>query len=106
MLLYGEELGYTHEIMPHTGAMQVRSEVVPESTFEAVAPPLFWYDMGLLADPALHNGFIFVLPDRCVTKDERRAWEEYASLNDAGLTFSQIADLIEWQFLSCGPVED
>lgn len=96
--LYGEELNYTYEITP-SGTMNVRDPLVPAGIFNAVAPPNFWVDMRLRADPGTHNGFIFILPDRCLTRDKRRSWEEYASLNDSGLTFAQIADLIEWQFL-------
>lgn len=102
---YGEQLGYTltGRSKGQICASYERDDVDGQRktwSSTAVAPPSFWDDMGMLANPATHNGLIFVLPDDCATSDDNRPWEEYASLNDAGLTFDQIADLIEWQFLS------
>jgi hypothetical protein len=62
----------------------------------------FWRSMGLVGrvgSPST-SVFTFVLPDEKMSPMEQSEFS-YMSLNDDGFTFTQIADLIEWQFLSC-----
>lgn len=98
---YGVALGYALNI-DEDGDM-VASHTYGENndqTFESftVAPPRFWTDMGMRVTD--RNAFVLKLPDGLDFCEHSSDWEEYASLNDSGLTFDQIADLIEWQFLS------
>lgn len=96
---YHAQLGYRMDFTPG-GSMKACYDSDDFTKFQssAVAPPAFWGELGLRTDS--YNGFAFVLPDSYATRDERRDYVEYAALNDAGFTFPQIADLIEWQFLS------
>lgn len=88
---YGVSLGYSVS-RSDEGALRGRDPLAEGSIGSCYnAPQRFWYDMGLSPDP--RRGFIFEAPER---NGERSA---YADLNDTGLTFDQIADLIEWQFL-------
>lgn len=64
------------------------------------APQRFWEDMGL--DTTKDEGddeFSFVLPEGLATLDYDDGHVPYATLNDENFTFTQIADMIEWQFL-------
>jgi len=107
---YAEQLGYHFNINAVGRMIAYGKPIADDDDHEslqfqstAVAPPMFWHDMGV-RNVDLHNGFALELPAGCALFDEPgREFVEYAALNDAGLTFSQIADLIEWQFLS--PVE-
>lgn len=110
---YGVQLGYGM-VNNGSGAMIALGRNYPsdDNSFAvdkfmstAVAPPEFWQDMGM-RDRTVYNGFAFELPNNYTTRDENREWEEYASLNDAGFTFPQIADIIEWQYLSCPAAVD
>lgn len=59
----------------------------------------FWHALGLaVTTDDAGSAFAFVLPEG---KKSRQGFEafSYMGLNDDGFTFSQIADLIEWQFL-------
>jgi hypothetical protein len=66
----------------------------------------FWEALALNTHP--DNGtsttFAFILPQGLDVRDTGAVAIAYMALNDDGLTFAQIADLIEWQFLSC-PVD-
>lgn len=66
------------------------------------ADDAFWEAMALSTGP--DNGtsttFAFVLPEGMDVVDTGAGVASYMSLNDDGFTFPQIADLIEWQFLS------
>lgn len=101
---YAEPLGYEIQIK-ESGVMialgLVTGDEVTRFRSTSVAPPEFWRDMGL-RNVEVHNVFVFELPGMCTIRNEDlRQWIEYAALNDAGFTFEQIADLIEWQFASC-----
>lgn len=63
------------------------------------APRRFWRAMGLHV--AEDEGFAFVMPNGLGIRDDDEAYVmHYFQLNDDKFTFNQIADLIEWQFLS------
>lgn len=73
------------------------------SMCKSTAPTEFWLRMGLI--PEAGEDFVFVLPDGLRSLDVEDFGGEvsrlpYASMNDSGFTFAQIADMIEWQFLS------
>lgn len=68
------------------------------------AEDAFWERLGLSAGP--DNGtstvFAFVLPEGKEVRDSGAEAMSYMALNDEGFTFEQIADILEWQFLSEG----
>lgn len=102
LLRYGTQLGYTVEVDDDgdlNGSHKYGADHEFEFTSFTVAPPRFWDDMGM-RNTDVSNGFVFELPRGCRVGDTSTEWEEYASLNDSGFTFDQIADLIQWQFLS------
>lgn len=98
---YARQLGYTVTVDENDGDLNISYAEDGDEAFSSwtVAPPRFWREMGMLTDERLYNGLVFVLPDDLKMRGQQIGWEEYASLNDDGLTFDQIADLIEWQFL-------
>lgn len=64
----------------------------------------FWRKMGLVGeiDHPSTSLFIFNLPDeQTLLNTTRQSSITYMALNDDGFTFSQIADLVKWQFLPC-----
>lgn len=66
----------------------------------ANAPLAFWDAMGMRA--VVGRRFAFALPDDLTTAERdgtKVGFVGYDTLNDDGLTFDQIADLIQWQFL-------
>lgn len=67
------------------------------------APTNFWRAMGMLSTRSTASDFEFQLPSGQTLLDgaEETHFDRigFAVLNDEGFTFSQIADLIEWQFL-------
>jgi hypothetical protein len=88
---YGEALGY-HATRTEREVLRGRDPLALSGYGSALtAPRRFWQDMGLTSpsgqftlDVAARDGQVY----------------GYADLNDSGFTFEQIADLIEWQFLS------
>lgn len=62
----------------------------------------FWEDMGLSTgvDNGTSTAFAFILPEGNEVRDTGASAVSFMALNDEGLTFAQIADLIEWQYLS------
>lgn len=62
-----------------------------------VAGVAFWEQMGMLIEG--RNTLTLELPYGLNIIGHGDNLVEYASLNDDGLTFEQIADLITWQFL-------
>lgn len=67
------------------------------------APTNFWRAMGMLSVRSTASDFEFELPPGQTLLDGGEVTDfdriGFAVLNDDGFTFSQIADLIEWQFL-------
>lgn len=105
---YGPALGYVVD-RNENGVLRAADNELGFSRGSVLAAPArFWQDMGLR-----HEGevsFVFELPDGLQTRpgddEEDEATQPtntvaYSNLNDNGFTFDQIADLIEWQFLSC-----
>jgi hypothetical protein len=98
---YGEALGFELEwedlIESEILLMRARD---PEHAVGNVsnAPVRFWDVMGLGTSDDVDE-FSFVLPEGQCTLDDDDDYVQYATLNDDGFTFSQIADMIEWQFL-------
>lgn len=98
---YGESLGFeltwSDSLEPDTLLMSARD---PECTVGNAnnAPWRFWHAMGL-SSSADEDDFSFVLPEEQSTLGDDD-YVQYATLNDDDFTFPQIADLIEWQFLS------
>jgi hypothetical protein len=90
---YGQKLGHDVE--------WVGSQLRLDGEYD-YAPNEFWEQMGLAAREGAddNTSFAFVLPDGLLIKNLRASELAYMALNDDGLTFPQIADLIEWQFLS------
>ncbi len=92
LLRYGAALGYLVTRTPE-GFLHGRDpNVVGSIGTILTAPGRFWHDMGLSEDPG--SGFILNVNER------GHDVPAYSDLNDSGFTFDQIADLIEWQFLS------
>lgn len=90
---YGAQLGYRVEW--ETGELALNS-------FIEFAPNDFWRALGLVGQtysPST-SSFTFNLPDGQTTLISGQSEFTYMSLNDEGFTFDQIADLVEWQFLS------
>lgn len=97
---HGEALGYD-VFRNDEGTLRGRDPVQKYSEGSAlVAPTRFWADMGL-AGPG--ESFKFTFPGGMHARgdDDQDPVISYTDLNDNGLTFEQIADLIEWQFLAC-----
>lgn len=101
---YGEALGY--ELTWDDGSVAEGSSLMlardPEYFVGSAsnAPARFWDAMGLSTSTDTDE-FSFVLPEGQWTLDDEDDYVQYATLNDDGFTFNQIADLIEWQFLAC-----
>lgn len=106
---YGEALGFQLEwdditMEPNTFLLKASDPEQHHSVGStANAPSRFWRVMGLATTE--DSDFAFVLPEGWSTQDDED-WLEYATLNDDGFTFSQIADLVEWQFLPCSQVSE
>lgn len=68
----------------------------------------FWEALALSTgvDNGTSTAFAFIMPRGLDARDTGAAAVSYMGLNDDGFTFTQIADLIEWQFLSCSRVGD
>lgn len=101
---YGEQLGYGLRWSALTDRMISVNPQRNSAEDIMTAPTDFWRDMGMSEND---RQFRFVLPLNgdgeqlyCGDNDDYDS-VLYAELNDAGFTFQQIADLIEWQFLSC-----
>jgi hypothetical protein len=90
---YGEQLGY---------AVKWNDYGLTMNGFGEYAPDSFWEAMGLSVGDVIGttSNFAFVLPDGQDVLDTGASAAGYMNLNDEGFTFPQIADLIEWQFLS------
>lgn len=90
---YGKALGYHVNRAPH-GSLHGRDpQITTTSGSVLIAPRRFWQDMGMLNESS--GGFSLDVMDL-----EGNDTVAYSELNDHGFTFDQIADLIEWQFLS------
>ena len=65
----------------------------------------FWDALGLGVDEEDGNStstkFALVLPPGQDVRNTGSRSVSFMALNDEGFTFAQIADLIEWQFLTC-----
>jgi hypothetical protein len=98
---YGEQLGFDVAWRPTPISVPVNAELTIDRHAE-YAEDNFWEAMGL--STGIDNGastvFAFVLPPDQDVRDTGAEAAAYMALNDDGLTFEQIADLIEWQFLS------
>lgn len=91
---YGEQLGFHVEWEEETLRMNEFGEWAVDS---------FWEAMGLMNDEGVTGAgsvFAFVPPTGQEIQDTGADSVSYMGLNDDGFTFPQIADLIEWQFLS------
>lgn len=89
---YGKKLGYKAEWLEGELSLDGLHDYASND---------FWHDMGLVgvtSSPGT-SYFTFKLPDGLTSLTEQSEFT-YMSLNDDGFTFSHIADLIEWQFLS------
>ena len=92
---YGEQLGYKVKWTP-SGRLLLNTDA-------DYAENDFWRKMGLIGevDHPSTSLFIFNLPSgQTLLNSQLQSSIAYMALNDDGFTFSQIADLIEWQFLS------
>lgn len=90
---YGEQLGYV--------VGWENNDLVLNEMFE-YAQDSFWHAVGLgIANNGSMSDFAFVLPEGQTVRNTGAVSEAYMALNDDGFTFAQIADLIEWQFLTC-----
>lgn len=93
---YGEQLGYEVKWTP-SGRLLL-------NTRGDYAENDFWTKMGLVGktDYPDTSFFIFNMPEgQTLLNTTRQSSITYMALNDDGFTFGQIADLVEWQFLSC-----
>lgn len=90
---YGSALGY-EVTRTQSGALHGRDpELVYGGGSTLTAPMRFWRDMGMLVSDA--SSFRIDVSSR-----DGKDFVFYSDMNDNGFTFPQIADLIEWQFLS------
>lgn len=92
---YGEQLGYKVQWNGDSLSLDDQYDYVVND---------FWEALGLNTDASKNVGtrFALILPDNlAIRHDDRISEIPYMALNDDGLTFAQIADLIEWQFLPC-----
>lgn len=90
---YGAQLGYRVEWDEGELAL---------NDFTEFAPNDFWRALGLVGQtysPST-SSFTFILPGEQTAPFGGQSEFTYMSLNDDGFTFAQIADLVEWQFLS------
>jgi hypothetical protein len=102
---YGPDLGFTLEWDDGTcesGGASLMIASDPEHPQRATgntstAPTRFWTVMGLSVPE--DDEFVFVLPEGLFTIGDEDDFIAYATLNDDGFTFSQIADMLTWQFL-------
>jgi hypothetical protein len=91
---YGEQLGYEVKWIP-SGRLLLGGDA-------DYAENDFWLKMGLVGeiDHPSTSLFIFNLPSgQTLLNAERQSSITYMALNDDGFTFSQIADMLTWQFL-------
>lgn len=97
---YHEQLGYGLRWSPIIGCMVSVNPKNANVEDVMIAPRDFWRDMGMLVGDH-RTQFRFIMPDGMdVRGNDEYDSVQYSELNDAGFTFNQIADLIEWQFLS------
>lgn len=92
---YGEQLGYDVKWTP-SGKLLLNTDA-------DYAENDFWRKMCLVGevDHPSTSLFIFNLPPgQTLLNSQHQSSITYMALNDDGVTFPQIADLIEWQFLS------
>lgn len=92
---YGEQLGYEVKWTP-SGRLLLGTDA-------DYAENDFWIKMGLVGkiDHPSTSLFIFNLPnEQTLLNTKRQSSITYMALNDDGFTFNQIADLVQWQFLS------
>lgn len=90
---YGERFGF-HVKWSGDGSLTINGHI-------DYAPNDFWRALGIVArvgSPST-SVFTFTLPEGLTSPMEQSDFP-YMSLNDDGFTFDQIADLVEWQFLS------
>lgn len=85
---YGEALGYIVS-RSERAVLRGRDPYAGHGS-SLTAPRRFWQDMGLANSEGLFTTDVAARDGQLYG---------YADLNDAGFTFDQIADLIEWQFL-------
>ena len=91
---YGDQLGFDVNWIDETLFM---------NDFTEWADDNFWAVMGLAVSKEVvgaESAFAFVPPTGQEIQDTGADSVSYMGLNDDGFTFPQIADLIEWQFLS------
>lgn len=98
---YGAQLGFNVAWLPRSTILDLNAELAIDDCAD-YAEDSFWEAMGLSTgvDNGTSTAFAFVLPLGQDVRDTGAEAASYMALNDDGLTFAQIADLIEWQFLS------
>lgn len=90
---YGRDLGYEVQ-RTNTGTLRGRDVSIMRSSGSSLnAPTNVWRDMGML----VYEGSMLRLD---VSSRDGKDFVFYSDMNDHGFTFPQIADLIQWQFLS------
>lgn len=98
---YGAQLGFdvSWQETPRAASMDAQLTLDGEADF---AEDNFWEALGLSVgeDNDASSGFALVLPVGKEFRDSGAKAVSFMGLNDDGLTFAQIADLIEWQYLS------
>lgn len=98
---YGAQLGFEVGWHPTPVSASLDAELRIDGAAD-FAEDNFWEATGLHAgaDNGTPSAFAFVLPLGKKVRDTGAEAVSYMALNDEGFTFVQIADLVEWQFLS------
>ena len=98
---YGAQLGFNVSWQETLRAVSMDAQLTLDGQAD-FAEDNFWEALGLSVgeDNDASSGFAFVLPVGKEFRDSGAEAASFMALNDDGLTFAQIADLIVWQYLS------
>jgi hypothetical protein len=97
---YGAQLGFKVNWHPTPVSVSMDAELTIDGVAD-YAEDNFWEALGVsVGDNDASSGFAFVMPTGLDVRNTGGKAVSYMALNDEGLTFAQIADLIEWQHLS------
>lgn len=98
---YGAQLGFNVSWQETSRAVSMDAQLTLDGMAD-FAEDNFWEALGVSVgeDNDASSGFAFVMPTGLDVRNTGASSVSYMTLNDEGLTFPQIADLIEWQHLS------
>lgn len=98
---YGAQLGFNVSWQETLRAVSMDAQLTLDGQAD-FAEDNFWEALGVSVgeDNDASSGFAFVMPTGLDVRNTGASSVSYMTLNDDGLTFAQIADLIVWQYLS------